>query len=463
MRSRLNVNLVNSFVAPDSVAVSIKTDIGQIAIAAIYRSQALTVTQNEQILSAIKSLCNSEKYSEVIITGDFNMSNTNWVSGSVMGPVDSRDSSIIRQHEFMNTFTECGLVWYITDEITRRRVVDGILQESTLDQVLCTNYALVNNLSIKSPLGKSDHVSMLIEVNADTSNDTQFINNDKKHNWGKVTEDTLLKLSSEINWGYSSDNMGVENMWGELHKKLMAITDNVPYINPVYNSKGDVIRKVPWDSSALKRKRKEKDVCWSNFDRDASAYNLNIALLKQREYEKIEIKAKIKYEKRITCNLKHNTKSFFSYLRSKRKVNATVTSLNKSDGSKTVGCDDTADLLADTFGSVFLQEPHGPLPEECYIEYSNMNSTIGDLFINDDDVKSELKKLNIYKSCGPDDIHPKLLKSLSNDSEFVKAISELMRACATAREIPRAWKEANVIAFTKREAEVILGIIDQCH
>ena len=71
VRSRLNVNLVKSFVAPDSVAVSIKTYIGQIAIASIYRSQALTVTQNQQILSAIKSLCNSEKYSEIIITGDF--------------------------------------------------------------------------------------------------------------------------------------------------------------------------------------------------------------------------------------------------------------------------------------------------------------------------------------------------------------------------------------------------------
>ena len=76
-------------------------------------------------------------------------------------------------------------------------------------------------------------------------------------------------------------------------------------------------------------------------------------------------------------------------------------------------------------------------------------SVIGDLCINDDDVKNELKNLNIYKSCGPDDVHPKLLKSLSNDPQFVKAISELMRACATARDIPRAWKEANVIALHK--------------
>ena len=56
-------------------------------------------------------------------------------------------------------------VWYITDEVTRRRVVDGKLQESTLDQVLSTNEAIVNDLEIVSPLGKSDHVCFNIELN----------------------------------------------------------------------------------------------------------------------------------------------------------------------------------------------------------------------------------------------------------------------------------------------------------
>ena len=41
------------------------------------------------------------------------------------------------------------------------------------------------------------------------------------------------------------------------------------------------------------------------------------------------------------------------------------------------------------------------------------------IHINFESVKEELEKLNCFKSMGPDDIHPKLLESLSEDSGFV--------------------------------------------
>ena len=59
--------------------------------------------------------------------------------------------------------------------------------------------------------------------------------------------------------------------------------------------------------------------------------------------------AKVEYEKKITANLKTNSKSFFAYLRSKRKLNVNVTSLKKADGTDTVGAEDTASELASFF------------------------------------------------------------------------------------------------------------------
>ena len=122
-------------------------------------------------------------------------------------------------------------------------------------------------------------------------------------------------------------------------------------------------KKVPWDNSALKRKRREKDKQWAIFDASPSSVNLNVALNSQSEYQKSEFSAKVKYEKKITKNLKSNTKSFFSYLRSKRKLNTTVSSLKKEDGTYSEGAVDTAGVLLDFFGSVFIREPHGPLPK----------------------------------------------------------------------------------------------------
>ena len=80
---------------------------------------------------------------------------------------------------------------------------------------------------------------------------------------------------------------------------------------------------------------------------------MNLALCKQRKYEEKETLAKIRYEKKITANLKNCTKPFFSYLRSKRKVNTTVTSLVREDGSETKGAGEAASELSAFFSSVF--------------------------------------------------------------------------------------------------------------
>ena len=288
---------------------------------------------------------------------------------------------------------------------------------------------------------------MNIEINVDTSCQNTFSDNSKQ-NWGKLSSESLLNLSNDINWEYTVCGLSVENMWEELHGKLMDISANVPISKPVYNAKGDIVQKQPWDCTSLKRKRRNKDKFWKIFDNQPTASNLNIALSKQREYEKSEIGCKINYENRITKNLKGNTKSFFSYIRSKRTINTTVTSLNKCDGSKTGNCKDTADLLADNFSSVFLSETFGPLPEKCY-KVLDPPKTIGDVCITDDDIFEELNNLNIYKSFGPDKIHPKLLKSLAPNNEFIKALGDLMRNCAASGQIPKAWKEANVVPLHK--------------
>ena len=41
---------------------------------------------------------------------------------------------------------------------------NGVLKESILDQVLFTNEALVTDIKLLSSFGKSDHVSMKIEL-----------------------------------------------------------------------------------------------------------------------------------------------------------------------------------------------------------------------------------------------------------------------------------------------------------
>ena len=125
---------------------------------------------------------------------------------------------------------------------------------------------------------------------------------------------------------------------------------------------------------------------------------------------------------------------------------AGVPTLEKPDGSGTASASESAEVLADAFSSVYVHEPEGlpdvgmPIPPDHILT---------DIFINHDNVKYELERLNCFKSFGPDGIHPKLLKSLANDFEFVEAVVILFRACTDTVTIPKVWKSANVSALFK--------------
>ena len=61
-----------------------------------------------------------------------------------------------------------------------------------------------------------------------------------------------------------------------------------------------------------------------------------------------------------------------------------------------------------------------------------------------------LSKLDQHKSMGPDSIHPKLLVSLSRNSDFVCALTLLFRKCYERGNAPSIWKTANVSAIHKK-------------
>jgi hypothetical protein len=127
----------------------------------------------------------------------------------------------ICQHMFINLFNKKGLSWYFTDAISIQRLVKDTLQRSLLDQVLFTNDALVNNCEILSPLGRSDHKCVYVELGVSADKNAFVREKHLKLSWSKIASKDLLTFSlNNIDWSfhYSSDN--VEDMWGELYGKL---------------------------------------------------------------------------------------------------------------------------------------------------------------------------------------------------------------------------------------------------
>ena len=413
----------------------------------LYRSPSfVTLEQNEKLLSQIANLPTSLDINLVVV-GDLNLPNVDWELGIVRKPVGSTDKRYIIQSEYLDVFMSKSLKWHISNEVTRIRKVNDTIQQSTLDQVLSNNESLINSVDFAPPLGKSDHKSMLIELNF--HHNTEYLSSIKK-NWFKVDSEFIKTNGDCIDWEYSATNLSVESMWQELYAKMQSIADKVPDRILKTNAAGDVLQKLPWDCSKLVRKRKEKDQTWNAFDVTPSMTNFHTALQKQSEYQKCEFDAKVKYEKKIVNKLKTNSKPFYNYLKSKNKIKRTVSSLKDPTGRLTKSPQETADALADFFHSVFTEEQYGPLTEDAYMSINHIKGDMHDLEILPGDVRKLLLELNINKAMGPDKIHPKLLKFLAENDNFMKSLTILFNACIINEEIPLIWKTAHVVPLHKK-------------
>ena len=82
-------------------------------------------------------------------------------------------------------------------------------------------------------------------------------------------------------------------------------------------------------------------------------------------------------------------------------------------------------------------------------------TVIDDIDIIFESVKEELAKLNCFKSMSPDAIHPKVLKSLSEDISFVDFVVKLFRNCIDTGTIPSMWKMAYVTALHKNGSKKV--------
>ena len=275
----------------------------------MYRSPSLNHEQNNILLTSLSNICTVDSDYETVLVGDFNLPDVSWTTGVVRSPPDTNNKILNVQKQFVDVFHNNGLVWLLKNDITRSRLINGVLQESLLDQVLTTNDAVFDEYKILSPLGKSDHVSINIVLNIPKIHRNIVFERKNKKCWSKIDVDELMDLSHDIDWQYSCDNLNSEQMWDELCGKLDSISENVPTAKCFDNSTQNY--NMPWSTSALKRLRKEKDKMWLLFDFKPTPQNLNIALEAQNKYEKKEIAAKVKYEHKITQNLKNNCKPFF--------------------------------------------------------------------------------------------------------------------------------------------------------
>ena len=106
--------------------------------------------------------------------------------------------------------------------------------------------------------------------------------------------------------------------------------------------------------------------------------------------------------------------------------------------------EEKADILQSQFCSVFMREPEGEIPQ--------LGPRIGErlerLIITHEWVLKALMKTNISKSCGPDELHPRMLKELA--VELASPMTKQFNQSLFLGEVPEEWEMANVSPIFKK-------------
>jgi hypothetical protein len=125
-------------------------------------------------------------------------------------------------------------------------------------------------------------------------------------------------------------------------------------------------------------------------------------------------KLKKNYEKGLSQKTKENPKAIWSYIKSKSKTREGIGDLHvDSEDIKSIKTEDNkekANILSEYFSSVFTKEPEGDVP---VLNYIRVQQDIQAIAVSENMVLKVLQTLKTDKSPGPDSLHPRLLKELS--------------------------------------------------
>ena len=243
-----------------------------------------------------------------------------------------------------------------------------------------------------------------------------------------------------------------ENLWCSLKSQLHLMTKQFVPVEtasdkPSWKDKGSI----PIDEKvrrAIKDKEKSHRRWMSAKRGDMNEDMVRKKYTKDRNKVKTLLrKAKRRFERDIAMKAKTEPKAFWGHTRRQLKTKSGVAPLlSDPKDSNSMKFDDVAkaNLLLNQFSSVFTREPDGEIPRIK----QRTSIKIPDLIITVEMVTDALKKIKVNKSCGPDNLHPRLLLELADI--IALPVTILFNETLKEGKLPKDWKLAYITGVFKK-------------
>ena len=130
-------------------------------------------------------------------------------------------------------------------------------------------------------------------------------------------------------------------------------------------------------------------------------------------------------------------------MKSKTKTRSGIGDLKNENGEWISDDHEKANELNSFFSLVFTKNENDSMPEF----QPDINSSVCDITVTKTKVESMLKLLNVSKSTGPDEFHPRFLKETAES--IALPVTILFNKSLSEGTMPQEWKLANVTCIHK--------------
>jgi len=226
------------------------------------------------------------------------------------------------------------------------------------------------------------------------------------------------------------------NCWSKFRDLLLDLQQRFIPLKKVH--KNGHKRKAIWTTNKVLRSVDRKSKVYKKYkDKDHPAVQTA-----NRTAAKEIKKAKRNFEKKLAQNIKHDSKSFFAYTRSKTKSKIQAGAILSDSDTK------TAQRFNEYFSSVFTAENTSTLPIPKPLESQQKLSSFCDLQFDVESVHKVLSKLRPNKAMGPDGLASMLL--IETQELITYPLYLLFKKSLKDTVIPDDWKQVIVTPIFKK-------------
>ncbi|XP_072042262.1 uncharacterized protein [Amphiura filiformis] len=358
---------------------------------------------------------------------DFNYPDIDWDTWSSTNP---KTAGVHRS--FLNFLLENSLAQLVT-KVTRP------VSNSILDLIVTTNSQIISDVEV-SP-GISDHSIVTFNINLKPKQQSKpprkiynFLRADVENLKQNVKEHTQEFLAS------APQNNSVDTNWEKIRDNL---TEAMNAHVPSKMSSGK--RHLPWVTPDIKRQMRKRDKLHCRARKQQNSTSWKLFRQYRNKVASTVHSAHEDYVNNVVGNsLSESPKKFWSYVKMMRTENLGIPTLRTTTKLCTTD-QDKATALNSHFQSVFTQET-----DTCSIPQKGISPypSISELIIGVEGVEKQLSSLNPTKACGPDEIPPRLLKTVA--PELAPALCFLFQQSYDTGVVPSQWKQALVTGIFKK-------------